>query len=178
MTDDLNALTDTMKATHILSLEQNYGLWYERRRDDHERIRRMDGDVWAPFYELPFARSGKETAWDGLSKYDLTQYNYWYWNRLQQFATLADQKGLVLVNQHYFQHNIIEAGAHYADFPGGLLITSTIPVSPSRLLMQVTSASSWPSSSMIPVTRYAVLCTKPISGKAWKTLPATMASFT
>lgn len=117
LTDDLNALTDTMKATHILSLEQNYGLWYERRRDDHERIRRMDGDVWAPFYELPFARSGKETAWDGLSKYDLTQYNYWYWNRLQQFANLADQKGLVLVNQHYFQHNIIEAGAHYADFP-------------------------------------------------------------
>src|SRR5205085_2748180 len=30
---------------------------------------------------------------------------------------LADQKGLVLLNQHYFQHNIIEAGAHYADFP-------------------------------------------------------------
>jgi hypothetical protein len=30
---------------------------------------------------------------------------------------LADQKGLLLVNQHYFQHNIIEAGAHYADFP-------------------------------------------------------------
>lgn len=117
LTDDLNALTDSMKAAHTLSLEQNYGLWYERRRDDHERIRRMDGDVWAPFYELPFARSGKETAWDGLSKYDLSKYNYWYWNRLQQFATLADQKGLVLVNQHYFQHNIIEAGAHYADFP-------------------------------------------------------------
>lgn len=117
LTDDLNALTDSMKASHTLSLEQNYGLWYDRRRDDHERIRRMDGDVWAPFYELPFARSGIATAWDGLSKYDLTKYNYWYWNRLQQFATLADQKGLVLVNQHYFQHNIIEAGAHYADFP-------------------------------------------------------------
>lgn len=117
LTDDLNALTDSMKAVNTLSLEHNYGLWYERRRDDHERIRRMDGDVWAPFYELPFARSGKETAWDGLSKYDLTKYNYWYWNRLQQFATLADRKGLVLVSQHYFQHNIIEAGAHYADFP-------------------------------------------------------------
>jgi hypothetical protein len=116
-TDDLDALTDSMKASHTLSLEQNYGLWYERRRDDHERIRRMDGDVWTPFYELPFARSGKETAWDGLSKYDLTKYNTWYWSRLQQFATLADQKGLVLVHNHYFQHNIIEAGAHYADFP-------------------------------------------------------------
>jgi hypothetical protein len=77
----------------------------------------MDGEVWPPFYELPFARSGKETAWDGLSKYDLTKYNPFYWSRLKQFADLADQKGLLLVHQNYFQHNIIEAGAHYADFP-------------------------------------------------------------
>jgi hypothetical protein len=116
-TDDLNELTDWMQKERIVSLEQNYGLWYDRRRDDHERIRRMDGEVWAPFYELPFARSGKETAWDGLSKYDLTKYNPWYWSRLKQFADLADQKGLVLVHQNYFQHNIIEAGAHYSDFP-------------------------------------------------------------
>ena len=116
-TDDLNELIDWMKSKRIVSLEQNYGLWYDRRRDDHERIRRMDGDVWAPFYELPFARTGQGTAWDGLSKYDLTKYNPWYWSRLKQFADLVDQKGLVLVNQNYFQHNIIEAGAHWADFP-------------------------------------------------------------
>jgi hypothetical protein len=77
----------------------------------------MDGDVWAPFYELPFARSGQGTAWDGLSKYDLTKYNHWYWDRLRQFAGIADRKGLILIHQQYFQHNIIEAGAHYADFP-------------------------------------------------------------
>jgi len=117
LTDDLNEMTDSMLSKNIIGIEQNYGLWYDRRRDDHERIRRMDGDVWTPFYELPFARSGKETAWDGLSKYNLTKYNYWYWNRLKQFADLADQKGLLLVHQNYFQHNIIEAGAHYADFP-------------------------------------------------------------
>ena len=117
LTDDLNELTDSMKARNIVGMEQNYGLWYDRRRDDHERIRRMDGDVWPPFYELPFARSGKETAWDGLSKYDLTKYNLFYWSRLKQFADLADQKGLLLVHQNYFQHNIIEAGAHYVDFP-------------------------------------------------------------
>lgn len=117
LTDDLEAVTDRMKKEHIVSLEHNYGLWYERRRDDHERIRRMDGEVWAPFYEQPFARSGEGTAWDGLSKYDLTKYNNWYWSRLKQFADLADQKGLVLVHENYFQHNIIEAGAHYADFP-------------------------------------------------------------
>ncbi|MEY2918578.1 MAG: hypothetical protein RIS73_2292, partial [Bacteroidota bacterium] len=58
-----------------------------------------------------------ELAWDGLSKYDLTKYNLFYWSRLKQFANLADEKGLLLVHQNYFQHNIIEAGAHYADFP-------------------------------------------------------------
>lgn len=117
LTDDLNDVADWMQKQNIIVLEHNYGLWYERRRDDHERIRRMDGDVWPPFYELPFARSGKELAWDGLSKYDLTKYNTWYWSRLKQFADLADEKGLVLFHQNFFQHNIIEAGAHYADFP-------------------------------------------------------------
>jgi hypothetical protein len=117
LTDDLDAVTNWMQKNNIVVFEHNYGLWYDRRRDDHERIRRMDGDVWAPFYELPFARSGKELAYDGLSKYDLTKYNSWYWNRLKEFADLADQKGLVLVHQNYFQHNIIEAGAHYTDFP-------------------------------------------------------------
>jgi len=117
LTDDLNDVADWMLKNHVVVLEHNYGLWYDRRRDDHERIRRMDGDVWPPFYELPFARSGKELAYDGLSKYDLTKYNIWYWNRLKQFADLADEKGLVLVHQNYFQHNIIEAGAHYTEFP-------------------------------------------------------------
>ena len=117
LTDDLDSLTSWMIANHVLAIEHNYGLWYDRRRDDHERIRRMDGEVWPPFYELPFARSGKETAWDGLSKYDLTKYNKWYWSRLKRFADLADQKGLVLVHNNYFQHNIIEAGAHYVDLP-------------------------------------------------------------
>lgn len=117
LTDDLDALTDSMAASHVAVFEQNYGLWYDRRRDDHERVRRMDGEVWPPFYELPFARSGRETAWDGLSKYDLNVYNTWYWHRLKQYADLADQKGLLLIHQNYFQHNIIEAGAHYADFP-------------------------------------------------------------
>lgn len=117
LTDDLDDLTDTMKSDNVVAVEHNYALWYERRRDDHERIRRMDGEVWLPFYELPFARSGQSSGWDGLSKYDLTKYNPWYWSRLKQFADLADQKGLVLVHQNYFQHNIIEAGAHYADFP-------------------------------------------------------------
>lgn len=117
LTDNLDEVVTEMKAANHVAIEHNYGLWYDRRRDDHQRVRRMDGEVWPPFYELPFARSGKETAWDGLSKYDLTKYNLFYWSRLKQFADLADQSGLVLMHQNYFQHNIIEAGAHYADFP-------------------------------------------------------------
>lgn len=117
LTDNLNEVADEMKATNTIAIEHNYGLWYDRRRDDHQRVRRMDGEVWPPFYELPFSRSGQGAAWDGLSKYDLTKYNPFYWGRLKQFAGLADQKGLLLVHQNYFQHNIIEAGAHYADFP-------------------------------------------------------------
>ena len=117
LTDNLDTVTSQMQRHHVTVMEQNYALWYDRRRDDHERVRRQDGNVWLPFYELPFARSGKGTAWDGLSKYDLTKYNPYYWGRLRQFADLADQKGLVLIHHNYFQHNIIEAGAHYADFP-------------------------------------------------------------
>lgn len=117
LTDDLNALVQWMKQSNIIALDHNYGLWYERRRDDHERIRRINGDVWAPFYEQPFARSGQGAAYDGLSKYDLTKYNPWYWSRLKQFADAADANGLILLHQNYFQHNIIEAGAHWADSP-------------------------------------------------------------
>jgi hypothetical protein len=116
-TDDLNELADTLVAKGQVALDHHYGLWYERRRDDHERVRRMTGDVLPPFYELPFARSGQGTAWDGLSKYDLTQFNPWYWSRLREFADICDERGLVLFHENYFQHNIIEAGAHWADFP-------------------------------------------------------------
>ncbi len=116
-TDDIDELTDQMVAKNKVALVHHYGLWYDRRRDDHERIRRMDGYVWAPFYEQPFARSGQGQAYDGLSKYDLTRWNTWYWLRLKKYADLADQKGLVLFHQYFFQHNILEAGAHWADCP-------------------------------------------------------------
>ena len=116
-TDDLDELTDDMLAHREALLEQHWGLWYDRRRDDHETVRRLDGDVWPPFYEQPWARSGRGTAWDGLSKYDLTRFNPWYFRRLKEFADLCDHKGLGLVQQMYFQHNLLEAGAHWADFP-------------------------------------------------------------
>ena len=106
-----------MKVNNYLVIDHNYGLWYDRRRDDHERVRRLNGDVWGPFYEQPFKRSGQGTAWEGLSKYDLTQPNAWYWARLKEFAGKAEQEGLLLFHENYFQHNILEAGAHWVDCP-------------------------------------------------------------
>ncbi|HEX8201354.1 MAG TPA: DUF6298 domain-containing protein, partial [Isosphaeraceae bacterium] len=116
-TDDLDEVTDAMVRGGRAVLAHHWGLWYDNRRDDHERVRRIDGDAWPPFYELPWARSGRGTAWDGLSRYDLTAFNPWYFGRLAECAALCDRKGLLLVQQCYFQHNILEAGAHWADFP-------------------------------------------------------------
>jgi hypothetical protein len=116
-TDDLNGIADGMTARDLVALDYHYGLWYDRRREDHERVRRMTGDVWPPFYEQPFARSGVGKAWDGLSKYDLTKFNTWYWSRLKNFANICDERCLLLFNENYFQHNILEDGAHWVDCP-------------------------------------------------------------
>jgi hypothetical protein len=116
-TDDLEALADELAAKKIAILEHHWGLWYDRRRDDHQMVRRIDAEVWAPFLEQPWARSGQGKAWDGLSKYDLTKFNPWYFARLKTFADAAERKGILLVQQMYFQHNLLEAGAHWADFP-------------------------------------------------------------
>ncbi len=117
LTDRIDSVIAFMNGNHLVVLDHNYGLWYDRRRDDHQRIRRKNGDVWGPFYEQAFARSGKGTAWDGLSKYDLNKPNAWYWSRLKEFADKAAQDGILLFHENYFQHNILEAGAHWVDCP-------------------------------------------------------------
>jgi len=116
-TDRIDTVVSYLTDNHYSILYHNYGLWYDLRRTDHERVRRADGDVWAPFYEQPFARSGQGTAWDGLSRYDLTKPNRWYWLRLNEFAAKAAPHGIMLFHEHYFQHNILEAGAHWVDCP-------------------------------------------------------------
>jgi hypothetical protein len=117
LTDELDEVAEQMVSENIAAYEHHYGLWYERRRDDHLMGPQEDGAVIPPFYEQPFARTGEGIAWDGLSKYDLTKPNPWYWNRLRGFAELAEQRGLVLFHQNFFQHNILEAGAHWVDSP-------------------------------------------------------------
>lgn len=117
LTDELEEVAQAMKTRGQVAYDHHYGLWYDRRRDDHLMVRRADGNVAPPFFEQPFARTGTGTAWDGLSKYDLAKFNPWYWQRLADFAKLCDRHALVMFHQHYFQHNIIEAGAHWADCP-------------------------------------------------------------
>ena len=117
LTDRIDSTVNYMVKNQILVLDHNYGLWYERRRNDHERNMHADAEVWAPFNEMPYSRSGQGEAQDRLSKYDLNKFNPWYWNRLKRFVDVADRDGLVLLHDHYNQHNIIEEGAHWCDYP-------------------------------------------------------------
>jgi hypothetical protein len=92
------------------------GLWYEHRRDAHNDFHQIDGKVWAPFYEMPWARSGKGTAWDGLSLYDVSRYNPWYFERQREFIKLAGQQGLIVYVNLYNNHGVLEISPHWMDY--------------------------------------------------------------
>lgn len=118
LTDDLEEMAAGLAPG--TAFYHHYGLWYDRRRVDHNydgSADRRTGDVWAPFMELPWARSGQGRAWDGLSRYDLTRFNPWYFERLAAFAGIADRRGLILYHHFYFQHWLLESRSHYVDFP-------------------------------------------------------------
>lgn len=117
LTEDLAALAERMAAEGTPFYQNGPGLWYDRRRDEHSIVPRADGNVWAPFYEMPWARSGEGTAWDGLSRYDLARYNLWYFQRTRDFADLCERHGLVLTHNLYNTHNLLESGSHWVDFP-------------------------------------------------------------
>lgn len=116
-TEDLNQLTDAMVKYGYPGLDYCFGLWYDRRRDVHDVERRTDANAVPRFFEQPWLRSAKEAAWDGLPKYDLTQFNDWYFDRLKEFARLSDAKGIVFLHNYYMQHALLEKPTHYVDFP-------------------------------------------------------------
>ena len=66
---------------------------------------------------MPWARSGQGRDWNGLSKYDLTRFNPWFFQRVKDFADLADTQGRILYHNFYFQHALQETRADYVDFP-------------------------------------------------------------
>ncbi|HEX8138088.1 MAG TPA: DUF6298 domain-containing protein [Pyrinomonadaceae bacterium] len=117
LTEDLPRLAERMLAQGMLFFNGGPGLWYDRRRDEHSITKREDGNVWAPFYEMPWARSGRGVAWDGLSLYDLTRFNPWYFERTREFASLCNERGLVYYHSLYNTHNLLETTAHWVDFP-------------------------------------------------------------
>ncbi|MBO0361128.1 DUF4158 domain-containing protein [Hymenobacter sp. BT186] len=117
LTEILSDLAKTLRQQDNRFYQSLTGLWYDRRRDDHAVRARPDGNVWAPFYEMPWARSGQGKAWDGLSKFDLTTYNPWFFNRVKEFARLCDENGLVLYYSFYDTHNLLEYVTHWVDYP-------------------------------------------------------------
>jgi hypothetical protein len=117
LTEDLPALADRMVSDGTPFYQSIPGLWYDRRRDEHSTNMRPDGNVWAPFYEMPWARSGKGTASDGLSQFDLSRFNPWYYQRASDFAKLCDEHGLVFYHNIYNNHNLLEIPPHWVDYP-------------------------------------------------------------
>ena len=117
LTEDLPALAALMADRGTPFFASIPGLWYDRRRDEHSTVSRADGNVWAPFYEMPWDRSGTGTAADGLSRFDLARFNPWYFERIREFARLCDESGLVLYHNMYNTHNVLEIPPHWVDYP-------------------------------------------------------------
>jgi hypothetical protein len=117
LTEDLNELIARAKQHGTAFYQTIPGLWYEHRRDEHTVSRQQNGDVWAPFFEMPWARSGKGIAWDGLSRFDLTRYNPWYFERNREFARIAGEHGLIVYHNLYNTHDLLEIGPHWIDYP-------------------------------------------------------------
>lgn len=116
LTEDLAQLARDNAAAHTTLYFGGVGLWYDRRRDTH-LFDAMDAHVWAPFYEMPWARTGTGRAWDGLSKFDLSKFNPWFFDRSREFADRCDEQGIVYEHYLYNTHNILETKAHYVDYP-------------------------------------------------------------
>jgi len=116
LTEDLPQMVIRLKARGAASIQVNPGLWYDHRRDAHTVEHWNDANAWAPFYEVPWARSGVGTAWDGLSKFDLARYNPYYFERHRAFAQAAAAEGLIVFYDLYNTHNVLEIGPHWIDY--------------------------------------------------------------
>ena len=117
MTEILPDFVQRLKQREIKFYVSSPGLWYEHRRDAHNDYHEANGDVWAPFYEMPWDRTGKGTAWDGLSLFDVSRYNPWYFRRHREFIKLAGQQGLIVYVNLYNNHDVNEIGPHWIDYP-------------------------------------------------------------
>jgi hypothetical protein len=116
MTEDLPGFVSRLKERGTAFYISSPGLWYEHRRDAHNTFHQANGNVWAPFYEMPWVRSGKGVAWDGLSLYDVSRYNSWYFARHREFIKLAGEQGMIVYVTLYNNHDVNEIGPHWIDY--------------------------------------------------------------
>jgi len=97
LTEDLSKLAERMKREGTPFYHGVPGLLVRsttRRSFDRGAARwQCSGTVSS---KCPGRVSGRGTAWDGLSKFDLTQFNPWYFQRTREFADLCEQHGLVI----------------------------------------------------------------------------------
>lgn len=117
MTEILPEFAERLKERGIAFYVSTPGLWYEHRRDAHNDYRQPNGNVWAPFYEMPWARSGRGVAWDGLSLFDVSRYNLWYFERHREFIQEAAKQCIIVYVNLYNNHDVNEIGPHWIDFP-------------------------------------------------------------
>ena len=116
-TDDLDELTDAMVAGRQGGPRTPLGPLVRppprRPRDGPPARRRRLAPVLRAALgpERPGGRLGRPEP------YDLTRSTPGTSAGSTGSPALCDRKGLVLLHQAYFQHNILEAGAHWADFP-------------------------------------------------------------
>jgi hypothetical protein len=66
---------------------------------------------------MPWARSGKGVAWDGLSLFDLSRFNPWFFERRREFIQEAAKQGIIVYVNLYNNHDVNEIGPHWIDFP-------------------------------------------------------------
>ncbi|UCD28959.1 MAG: hypothetical protein JSV03_00290 [Planctomycetota bacterium] len=71
----------------------------------------------APYTERPWTRTGGGKAWDSLPKYNLDEWNNWYWGRLDEWVQTANKNGIVVEVTLFHQHNYYQIFTHYADNP-------------------------------------------------------------
>ena len=120
-TENLPQLTDNMLNYGYPAFEHTPGLWYDRRRDAHNTDCPQVGgnSPEGPFLEMPWARgsSGQGQACDQGPKFDLQNFNPWYFQRLKDFSALSDSKGTLLLHNFYLQHYFLERQTHYVDYP-------------------------------------------------------------
>ncbi len=70
-----------------------------------------------PYTRRPWVRSGGGIAWDGLPRYDLYDFDPWYFQRLDEFVSTMNRRGIVVEFTLFHQRTLSQEFTHWADSP-------------------------------------------------------------